>query len=32
MAPTNRIGPEGEFFVVLNRAVGRLTIFEKPED
>ena len=32
MARTKRICPAGEVFHVLNRAVARLTIFEKPED
>jgi putative transposase len=32
MARTKRICPTGEVFHVLNRAVARLTIFEKPED
>ncbi|MEZ6125445.1 MAG: hypothetical protein R3C49_20040 [Planctomycetaceae bacterium] len=32
MARTKRICPAGEVFQVLNRAVSRLTIFEKPED
>ena len=32
IAPTMRICPAGEVFHVLNRAVARLTIFEKPED
>ena len=32
MARTKRICPGGEVFHVLNRAVARLTIFEKPED
>ena len=32
MPRTNRICPAGEVFHVLNRAVARLTIFEKPED
>ena len=32
MARTRRICPAGEVFRVLNRAVARLTIFEKPED
>jgi putative transposase len=32
MARTKRICPAGEFFHVLNRAVARLQIFEKPED
>ncbi|MEZ6040209.1 MAG: hypothetical protein R3C20_06870 [Planctomycetaceae bacterium] len=32
MARTKRICPAGEVFHILNRAVARLTIFEKPED
>ena len=32
IARTKRICPAGEVFHVLNRAVARLTIFEKPED
>ena len=32
MARTKRIGPAGEVFHILNRAVARLTIFEKPEN
>jgi len=32
MPRTKRICPAGEVFHVLNRAVARLTIFEKPED
>ena len=32
MARTRRNCPAGEVFHVLNRAVARLTIFEKPED
>ena len=32
MARTKRICPAGEVFHVFNRAVARLTIFEKPED
>ncbi len=32
MARTKRICPAGEVFHVLNRAVARLTIFEKAED
>jgi hypothetical protein len=32
MARTRRICPAGEVFHVPNRAVARLTIFEKPED
>ena len=32
MARTKRICPADEVFHVLNRAVARLTIFEKPED
>ena len=32
MARTKRSCPAGEVFHVLNRAVARLTIFEKPED
>ena len=32
MTRTKRICPAGEVFHVLNRAVARLTIFEKPED
>lgn len=32
MARTKRNCPGGEVFHVLNRAVARLTIFEKPED
>jgi putative transposase len=32
MARTKRICPAGEVYHVLNRAVARLTIFDKPED
>jgi REP-associated tyrosine transposase len=32
MARVKRVGPAGDVFHVLNRAVARLTIFEKPED
>ncbi len=32
MPRTKRICPAGEVFHVLNRAVARLTIFEKPDD
>lgn len=32
MARTNRICPAGDVFQVLNRAVARLTILQKPED
>ena len=32
MPRTKRVCPAGEVFHVLNRAVARLEIFEKPED
>ncbi len=32
MPRTKRVCPAGEVFHVLNRAVARMTIFEKPED